>query len=152
MSDLSKQILEICHELPTVSYEPGDTIIKEGGLKARLLVMIEGAVQVTKHDYEINMVDEPGSVFGEMALLLNRTHSATLRALKPSTFYVIEDAEKMVEENPVLYLHVARLLARRLDCLNSYLADIKAQFKDKDDHFGMMDEVLDSLMHQQTHH
>ncbi|MEM1058447.1 MAG: cyclic nucleotide-binding domain-containing protein [Verrucomicrobiota bacterium] len=146
----TSQILEICKDQPEVTVEAGETIIREGGLHARLLVLIEGSVQVSKNDYEINVVDEPGSVFGEMSLLLNRSHTATLRALTKCRFRAVENAEKLVEKNPVLFVHIARLLALRLDCLNHYLADIKSQFSDREDHFGMMDEVLDSLMHQQS--
>lgn len=150
MGESTPSILELCAGLPEVSYEPGDTIIKEGGLKSTLLVMIEGSVQITKQNYEINTVTAPGSIFGEMSLLLNRYHSATVRALEPCRFYVIEDGLEMVKKYPELNLHLSRLLAMRLDCLNGYLVDIKAQFKDSDDHLSMMDEVLDSLMNQQA--
>jgi hypothetical protein len=33
--------------------------------------------------------------------------------------------------------------------MTSYLADLKAQFHDRSDHLGMVDEVLASLMHHQ---
>jgi hypothetical protein len=42
---------------------------------------------------------------------------------------------------------VARLLARRLDSLNKYLVDVKAQYEGHD-HLGMVDEVLEALMHR----
>jgi uncharacterized protein YnzC (UPF0291/DUF896 family) len=32
----------------------------------------------------------------------------------------------------------------------NYLADIKEQFKDNSDHFGMMDEILDTLTNEQS--
>jgi hypothetical protein len=40
------------------------------------------------------------------------------------------------------------LLARRLDALNKYLVDVKQQFEGHD-HIGMVDEVLDTLLHRQ---
>ena len=45
-------------------------------------------------------------------------------------------------------LHVCELLARRLDSLNNYLVDVKRQFEGHD-HIGMVDEVLESLLHRQ---
>ena len=41
-----------------------------------------------------------------------------------------------------------RLLARRLDSLNKYLVDVRHQFAG-DGHLGMVDDVLDTLMHRQ---
>ncbi|MEJ1972088.1 MAG: hypothetical protein WDM96_06350 [Lacunisphaera sp.] len=51
-------------------------------------------------------------------------------------------------QNPDVALHMATILARRLDSLNRYLVDIKHQFKDRSDHLGIIDEVLDALMHK----
>ena len=45
-------------------------------------------------------------------------------------------------------LHVAELLARRIDTLNRYLIDVKNQYEGHD-HLGMVDDVLGSLMHRQ---
>lgn len=38
--------------------------------------------------------------------------------------------------------------ARRLDSLNRDLVEIKHQFKDRADHLGIIDEVLDALLHK----
>jgi hypothetical protein len=51
-------------------------------------------------------------------------------------------------KNPDIALHVAELLARRVDSLNRYLVEIKNQFRDRADHLSIIDEVLDSLMHK----
>lgn len=149
MGQSTPSILDLCAGLPEVGFGPGDTIIKEGGLKKQLLVMIEGAVQVSKQEYEISTVRAAGSIFGEMSILLNRYHTATVRALEPSRFFVIKDGLETIKKYPELNLHISRLLATRLDCLNGYLVDIKAQFKNSDGHLSMMDEVIDSLMNQQ---
>ncbi len=41
------------------------------------------------------------------------------------------------------------MLAQRLNGVTSYLMDIKKQFEGKDDHFSMLDEVLESLVYNQ---
>jgi CRP/FNR family transcriptional regulator, cyclic AMP receptor protein len=33
--------------------------------------------------------------------------------------------------------------------MGRYLVDIKLQFRDRSDHLGMIDQVLDTLMHKQ---
>ena len=50
---------------------------------------------------------------------------------------------------PTSDLPIARLLARRLQNVTSYLVDLKRQYRDREDHLGMVDEVLDSLAHEQ---
>jgi CRP/FNR family cyclic AMP-dependent transcriptional regulator len=47
----------------------------------------------------------------------------------------------------VVTLHICELLARRLDALNKYLVDVKQQFEGHD-HLGMVDQVLETLMHR----
>jgi hypothetical protein len=71
-----------------------------------------------------------------------------VRALKPSTFAVVENPDEFLRVSPVATLHVARMLAQRLDTLNRYLVDVKAQYEGHD-HLGMVDEVLETLMHRQ---
>jgi CRP/FNR family transcriptional regulator, cyclic AMP receptor protein len=71
-----------------------------------------------------------------------------VRALKPSSFAIIEDPQQFLSSSAEASLHVARLLAKRLDALNKYLVDVKAQYEGHD-HIGMVDEVLGALMHRQ---
>jgi hypothetical protein len=62
---------------------------------------------------------------------------------------VIEGAKDFLGGNSVVTYQLARLLAQRLNTITTYLADLKQQFQDADDHLGMVDEVLHGLMHQQ---
>jgi CRP-like cAMP-binding protein len=96
----------------------------------------------------IDQVREPGSVLGEIAALLNTGHSADVIATEPSSVYVIEQPRKYLREHPDFHLHVSELLAKRLGNLVRYLADVKQQFADHD-HIGMVDQVLDTLIHRQ---
>ena len=63
--------------------------------------------------------------------------------------HVIDDAIARLRSNPALLLPIAQLLARRLRSSTTYLVDLKKQFEHHRDHFGMMDEILESLSHQQ---
>jgi CRP-like cAMP-binding protein len=82
-----------------------------------------------------------------MSVLLDQPHSATVRAIEPSVFAVVEDPEAFIRAHPDFARSVATLLARRLQGVTSYLADLKRQFAGEDSHLGMVDEVLDSLLH-----
>jgi CRP-like cAMP-binding protein len=85
---------------------------------------------------------------GEIAALLNSGHSADVVAATPASLYVIEHPRAFLREHPDFHLHVSELLAKRLSNLVRYLADVKQQFADHD-HIGMVDQVLDTLIHRQ---
>jgi CRP-like cAMP-binding protein len=141
-------ILDLLRDHPSRRFEPGETVITQGAKTGRLYILSEGTVEVLKDGVTVAAASQPGVVFGEMAALLNLPHTATVRAVKPSTFYLVENARTFMEATPALALHICELLAGRLDSLNKYLVDVKHQFAGHD-HLGMVDEVLESLLHRQ---
>lgn len=145
-------ILEACHgRLPERTFAAGETIITEGTRAGMLFVLAEGTVEVLKGDYVINTFGDPGAVFGEISVLLDTAHTATVRTTAPSRFYVVTDPLEFLRSAPDVALGVARLLAQRLHAMTTYLVDLKKQFEHHTDHFGMVDEVLDALSHSQAH-
>ncbi|HTI99401.1 MAG TPA: cyclic nucleotide-binding domain-containing protein [Dongiaceae bacterium] len=129
-------------------FNPGDTILEQGSPSGHLLVLITGEVEVLRDNVRVAKAATPGAIFGEMSVLLERPHTATVRALKPSSFALIEEPRRFLAGSAEASLHVARLLASRLDALNKYLVDVKEQYEGHD-HLGMVDEVLETLMHRQ---
>jgi CRP-like cAMP-binding protein len=65
-------------------------------------------------------------VFGELSVLLGQPHSAEVRALEASQFYVADGAATL-RIDPIALLYVATVLARRLDSANRALLDLKRQ-------------------------
>lgn len=122
--------------------------MEQGGADKILLVLISGEVEILRDDVRMAKASEPGAFFGEMSVLLDSPHTATVRALKPCSFAIIGNPGEFLASSAEASLHVARLLARRLDALNKYLVDVKAQYEGHD-HLGMVDEVLGALMHRQ---
>ncbi len=145
-----REVLEICRGLPETAVEPGGIILTENERTGRLYVLAEGTLEVFRGDVSIAFVTEPGAVFGEMSFLLDLPHTASVRAVGPSKIFVIDDALDYFRQNPVLMIPIAQLLARRLQSCNTYLVDLKHQFQDRSDHFGMVDQVLESLMNRQN--
>ena len=141
--------LECCRNLPEATLEPGAVLLNEGQSTNRMYILIEGEVQILRGDVEVATTSHPGAVFGEMAILLDTPHTATVKALTPCRVYAIEDAETFLAANPELMGHVGKLLALRLQLATGYLADLKSQFAEHEDHLCIVDEVLESLMHQQ---
>jgi len=129
-------------------FEAGQFVIRQGEQTDALYFLIEGAVEVLKDDVRVATATQPGLVFGEMAVLLGGAHTASVRAVKPCDFFIVGQPREFLKASPALSLHVAELLARRLDTLNKYLVDVKHQFEGHD-HIGMVDEVLEALLHRQ---
>ena len=145
-----KSILDICSGLPEVQLPEGEDVLVENGERGHLYILKSGAVEILKKDLQINVVSTPGAVFGEVSLLLKRPHMATVRTLQPTRFYVIENGIEFLQQHPDINLHIASLLAGRLNSVTNYLVDLQQQFNAREDHLGMVDEVLESLLHHQA--
>ncbi len=141
-------ILEALHGQPSRSMTEGETLLSQGGADRVLFVLVEGAVEVIKDDVEVARCSDPGAVFGDLSVLLDIPHTASVRTTRPSTVIVVENPRVFLEQNPPACLQLCELLARRLDAVNKYLVDVKHQFEGHD-HLGMVDSVLDTLMHRQ---
>ncbi|MGZ8236490.1 MAG: cyclic nucleotide-binding domain-containing protein [Methylobacter sp.] len=145
-----RTVLSFCHGLPERLFEPGEVLLAEEGADGMLYVLIEGEVEVLKGVTQVNIQSEPGAIFGELAVLLDISHTATVRAVSPSRTYVVENAGDFLQSHPDLTFQLAKLLAKKLNSITSYLVDLKSQFEDQQDHLGMVDEVLETLLHQQV--
>jgi CRP-like cAMP-binding protein len=142
-------VLGICAPLPRRRFAAGETVLAEGGTDRVIYVLAEGAVEILKGDVQITTVTEPGSIFGEVSVLLDMPHMATVKTTAPSVFHVAGDPEAFLRSHPEIALAVAALLARRLHSVTTYLVDLKRQFEDQAGHLGLVDEVLEALVHDQ---
>lgn len=112
--------------LPVESYPAGATVLAAGTVTGRLLILAEGSVEVVKDGVRIGEVAEPGVVFGELAALLDQPHTADVRALSACTFHVA-DAAELLRSDPLAALHVATIMAKRLDAANRALVEVRQQ-------------------------
>ena len=144
----SSPILEALRDHEVVALPAGATVLEEGAQTGLLVVLVAGEVEVTRGQVRIDTVSEPGAVFGEISALLGVGHSASVRTVTPGQFHFLRDPHTHLARHPDFHLHVSVLLARRLNSLVKYLADVKRQYEGHD-HLGMVDEVLASLIHRQ---
>ncbi|MEI7996751.1 MAG: cyclic nucleotide-binding domain-containing protein [Methylococcaceae bacterium] len=145
-----RTVLSFCHELPERLFGPGEVLLEENGRDGILYVLIEGEVEVLKGKTQVNTQSDSGAIFGELAVLLDIPHTATVKAVSPSRTYVIEYAGDFLQSHPDLTFQLAKLLAKRLSSITTYLVDLKSQFEDQQNHLGMVDEVLETLLNQQV--
>jgi CRP-like cAMP-binding protein len=109
--------------LPLATYRAGETVLTAGSKSGRLLILKSGAVAILKDSIEIARVEEPGAVLGEISALLEKPHTADVRALEDSQFHVADAA--LLGKDPIVLLHVARILARRLVAADEGLVELK---------------------------
>jgi CRP-like cAMP-binding protein len=112
--------------LPLVTYQAGETVIASGSKTGRLLILRKGTVAILKENTEIARVAEPGATFGELSLLLDQPHTADVRALETSRFY-IANGTTLLSQYPIAVRYVATVLAHRLDGANRALVELKSQ-------------------------
>jgi CRP-like cAMP-binding protein len=141
-------ILEICKGRPVVSFKSGTVLIEEHGHEGKIFVLVDGQVEVLRKDTQVSYVDEPGSIFGEMSVLLDMPSTATVRALSDVKSYVIDDAISFLSGKPEVALHVASLLARRLYYTTSYLVDLQQQAAGRREDLDIVDKILAQLTEQ----
>jgi len=144
-----KELLHACRDNDVVAFAAGDQLIREGASTGHLYVLVRGALEVYRDDVSISIVTEPGAVVGEMSLLLDVPHTASVRALEPSDVYVIDNGLDYLQANPAAMVPIARLLAYRLQGATGYLVNLKHQFQDHSNHLAIVDEIVESIIHQQ---
>jgi CRP/FNR family cyclic AMP-dependent transcriptional regulator len=87
-------------------------------------------------------VAEAGAVFGELSALLDQPHTADVRALESSEFYVAE-AAALLGQDPVVSLYVSAILAQRLNRANQALIELKSQI-----HAVQLPSEVDKTIHK----
>jgi CRP/FNR family cyclic AMP-dependent transcriptional regulator len=142
-------LLDLSADQPAVTLADGEVLIAEGAPPAALYVLVSGELVIEHDRVPFARVDTPGAVFGEMSAVLDRPATATVRAVGTVEVRRVDDPLAFLSERPGASLAVLRTTASRLDGLTQYLVDVKQQFADAGGHLGMVDAILDQLVHHQ---
>ncbi len=110
-------------------YRPGATIIKQGENSVGFYILLAGSVEVYKDDVMLTVLMFPGTIFGEMADILNKPRTCTIKAKGEVRLAHVSggDIEKLIREQPDVALKLIKTLASRLERTTQKLAD---QFKE----------------------
>ena len=117
-------ILDACGEIPVRTFEPATVLLEEGRKSGRLYVLADGQVEVLKGGFQVGVVSDPGALFGEMAVLLDTPHTATVRCVTACRLHAIEDADAFLRSNKEFAYDIARLLAQRLQGVTTQVGDL----------------------------
>ncbi len=109
-------------------FAPGEVLIEEGAVANQFFVMIKGRLEVVKSiegdDQEVlNVIDQSGELFGEMALVEDKVRSAGIVAKEESEVLVVqkEGFLELVNHFPQFTLEVARSISQYLRKTDSTL-------------------------------
>jgi CRP/FNR family cyclic AMP-dependent transcriptional regulator len=143
---LMRAVLDYCTGGTERKVFAGTLVIHEGGKTGHLFVLIEGRLEVVKGDSVVAVLTEPGAVLGEMSVLLDQPHTATVRAVSDSVIYEFNDAASFLRDQPAVALLIAQLLAQRLNVATTYLADLMHQYAGHGTHLAMVGEILQTMI------
>ena len=116
--------------LPLVEMQTGDEVVTQGGSSGGVWILISGALQVFKGDVAVNTITKAGAIVGEMSVLLDTDHGATVVATEPSTLRYAHDGHAFLFGDQQITKLIAIGLAERLNFVSTYLADLKDQYAD----------------------
>lgn len=111
--------------LPEKVYEKGTLLLVEGERSGKVMVLKQGTLSVQSGGIELVKISEPKTIFGEISVLLESEHSATVLAETKVTVYVIENLLEFVKANPLAAMYVAQVLANRLVNMNQHIIAVR---------------------------
>ena len=138
-------ILDYCSGAAQLAFDAGAVLLSEGRKTNRLYVLIEGSIEIVRDGVQVAMVSEPGSIFGEMSLLLDLPHTATVRALTKGRAYELEDAKTFLRSRPDTAIYLAELLAHRLNEATTIMVDLRQHFQAQADRVANIRLILEGL-------
>ncbi|MEW5912947.1 MAG: cyclic nucleotide-binding domain-containing protein [Thermodesulfobacteriota bacterium] len=112
-----KRLAELAQE---ESYAPGQYVFRESERDDSLFVVVDGEVEVVRdldgeHAKRLRRLDAY-SYFGEMALINDLVHTASVRALGPVRLLRLKgfDLRQELERHPFLAVELLQVLSRRI--------------------------------------
>ncbi|MDZ4742516.1 MAG: cyclic nucleotide-binding domain-containing protein [Verrucomicrobiota bacterium] len=134
--------LQTLINLPVKKFEPGEVLIEEDTVNVPVFVLKQGRVLITREGVDICEVYDPGSLFGEVASLLDRPSSATVKALDQTEVYYITDPKRFAFDHPEALLEVAKQLARRMVAIDQHFIESKNAFEELQSQMAEADDPI----------
>lgn len=142
-------LLALTIAYPTLSLERGEALIETGEALGELYVLVSGRLVVERDGIEIARITEPGTLVGEMSVLLGTDHSANVTALTPVEVRHIEDGIRWLEQSPIAALHVATLACQRLDATSALLVQLRKEANGNREH-GLLERLFGAVTGAET--
>ena len=110
------------HETDLLLLPAGQTLFKEGEPGDLMYVLISGSAEIIVH-HRVVETAQAGAILGELAMIDDRTRSATVIAQSDCKLLPIERKRFnfLIQQTPNFALHVMRVMADRLRATDSLL-------------------------------
>ena len=131
--------------LPIETLPAGSFLTIEGGRSGRVYVLEQGKLTVLREGVELASIDRPGALIGEMAVLLESPHSASVRAETDVKVRVLANAAASFAADPALALHVARVAVGRLNNTSALLVDLQRSARNRPGELALVERLLGAL-------
>lgn len=138
-------LLALTNAYPTKTLKPGERLIEAGEARGELFILATGKLKVVRDGIEIARITEPGTLVGEMSVLLGADHTATVTALTPVEVRHVEDGLHWLENSNIAALHVATLACQRLDATSALLV----QLRKEDREHSLLERLFGTLSGQE---
>jgi CRP/FNR family transcriptional regulator, cyclic AMP receptor protein len=131
--------------LPTETLPAGTFLTLEGGRSGQVYVLETGQLTVLRQGVKLASIDRPGALIGEMAVLLDTAHSASVRAEGAVKVRVLADAAAAFVADPALALHVARVAVGRLNTTSALLVELQRTTRSRPAELALVERLLGAL-------
>jgi CRP-like cAMP-binding protein len=138
-------LLALTATRPTRTLAAGEILLVQGEAGGDLFILLSGKLAVVRDSVNIATIAQPGTLVGEMSVLLGTRNSATVRADTETKVRVIRDALKLLDSEPDLARRVATLVAGRLDATSALLVELTKQNKGKASEQSLLNRIMSSL-------
>jgi serine/threonine protein phosphatase PrpC len=111
-----RELLNILEIIDLKKFSTGDIILHEGVLGSEMFVILQGQVEVSQAGKKLTTL-EKGQWFGEMALIDDEPRSATIKALSPSAFIILERTSlfKLLERHSQMGMKIFLSMLKNLN-------------------------------------
>jgi len=132
--------LSIAAQLDDIRVDRGVEVMRTGGTSDGLFIVAEGQVKVVHRDRTV-AVFGPGEIFGEMSLLDNAPHDASIVTLTPAHMLVVPRPtfEALLERHPEVAAGLRDLALRR------------RQVDRSDEHMELVERLVEAGVVRGTH-
>src|SRR6218665_992263 len=124
-------ILAAVQNYPVTVIGPRGVLVREGDKTGKLYVLKSGDLEIVRDGSLVASLGEPGAIVGEMSVLLDQPHTATVRSRMGAEVYAIADPAAFLDSNPSIARQIASLLAVRLQKTTALLVDMRQQAKER---------------------
>jgi len=108
------------------AYSKGEFLIRQGDAPGPAYMLVSGAVEVVRDGEVLCDYDLPGSIFGEVGVLLGQPSMVGFRAMEETEVRVVEDLQGYIGQDPEALWGLSISLAERLAAMDKTYFETRA--------------------------